>query len=162
MQRSIPPLSLKHSVSAPVCLRNPPPLPPSEYLSLLWLVSSYMPDPAALTTTKAALLNHFLRCGLAAVHKWYKCNSVMSQSHRIKGGTTDEVFQEQYFLWERGTFECTRTDLTHWKGKKTKKQNVSPYKKIINHILLISVQILWSFNQGVVILAKTLIVGGNV
>ena len=26
----------------------------------------------------------------------------MSQSHRIKGGTTDEVFQEQCFVWERG------------------------------------------------------------
>ena len=28
--------------------------------------------------------------------------SVMSQSNGIKGGTTDEVFQEQCFLWERG------------------------------------------------------------
>ena len=27
---------------------------------------------------------------------------MMSQSHRIKGGTTDEVFKEQCFLWERG------------------------------------------------------------
>ena len=25
----------------------------------------------------------------------------MSQNHRIKGGTTDEAFQEQSFLWER-------------------------------------------------------------
>ena len=25
----------------------------------------------------------------------------MSQSHRIKGGTTDEEFQEQCFLWKR-------------------------------------------------------------
>ena len=27
----------------------------------------------------------------------------MSQSHRIKGVTTDEAFQEQCSLWERGT-----------------------------------------------------------
>ena len=26
----------------------------------------------------------------------------MSQSHNIKGGTTDEAFEEQCFLWERG------------------------------------------------------------
>ena len=26
----------------------------------------------------------------------------MSQIHGIKGGTTDEEFQEQCFLWERG------------------------------------------------------------
>ena len=26
----------------------------------------------------------------------------MSQSHRVEGGTTDEAFQEQRFLWERG------------------------------------------------------------
>ena len=30
------------------------------------------------------------------------CDSVMSQSHLIKGKTTDETFQEQCFLWERG------------------------------------------------------------
>ena len=26
----------------------------------------------------------------------------MSESHRFKGGTTDEAFQQQCFLWERG------------------------------------------------------------
>ena len=26
----------------------------------------------------------------------------MSQSHKIKGGATDEVFEEQCFLWESG------------------------------------------------------------
>ena len=55
--------------------------------------------------------------------------SVMSQSHRIKGGAPDEAFQEQCFLWERGAsvradFDLfrflyfktiyTRTDITHW------------------------------------------------
>ena len=34
------------------------------------------------------------------LHKLCKC--VMSQSHRIKGGTTGEAFQEQCFLWETG------------------------------------------------------------
>ena len=32
----------------------------------------------------------------------YVRRSVMSQSRRIKGDTTDKVFQEQCFLWERG------------------------------------------------------------
>ena len=27
---------------------------------------------------------------------------MMSQSHRIEGGTTDEAFQEHCFLWEKG------------------------------------------------------------
>ena len=26
----------------------------------------------------------------------------MSERHEIKGGATDEAFQEQWFLWERG------------------------------------------------------------
>ena len=29
-------------------------------------------------------------------------DGVMSQSHRVRGETTDEAFQEQCFLWERG------------------------------------------------------------
>ena len=43
---------------------------------------------------------------LAARQKWCKCvtwwRSVMSQSHQINGGTTDEEFQAQCFLWENG------------------------------------------------------------
>ena len=39
----------------------------------------------------------------------------MSESHRIKGGTTDEAFQEQCFLWEKGA-----------SVKKMKKHNSSP------------------------------------
>ena len=30
----------------------------------------------------------------------------MSRSHWIKGGTTDEAFQDQGFLWERGASVC--------------------------------------------------------
>ena len=30
------------------------------------------------------------------------CESVMSQTPGIKGGTADEAFQEQCFLWDRG------------------------------------------------------------
>ena len=36
----------------------------------------------------------------------------MSQSHRIKGGTPDELFQEQSFLRERGASVAALTFLT--------------------------------------------------
>ena len=62
---------LKHSVSAPVSLRPPPP----EHRSLLWLVSSHPSSP-------------FISAELAARHKLCKCRtwwcSVMSQSHYFK------------------------------------------------------------------------------
>ena len=35
----------------------------------------------------------------------------MSQSQGIKGGTTDETFQEQCFLWERGALVGVDFDL---------------------------------------------------
>ena len=35
----------------------------------------------------------------------------MSQSHVTKGGTTDEAFQEQCFLWERGASAGVDFDL---------------------------------------------------
>ena len=38
----------------------------------------------------------------------------MSQSHRIKGGITDEVFQEQGFLWEMGASFGVSFDLLHF------------------------------------------------
>ena len=42
----------------------------------------------------------------------------MSQSHGIKGGATDGVFQEQYFLWKRGASVAADFDLfnfqDHW------------------------------------------------
>ena len=76
----------------------------------------------------ATLLNQFLHVKLAAQHElreyviWW-C-SVMSQSHRIKGWTTDEAFEEQCFLWERGasvgadfyffnSFTCRGANVTH-------------------------------------------------
>ena len=37
---------------------------------------------------------------------------VMSQSHKIKGHTTDEAFQDQCFLWERGALVRTLDFLT--------------------------------------------------
>ena len=53
-----------------------------------------------------AVLNLFRHARLATRHKLCKCVtwwcSMMSQSHVIKGGTTDEAFQEQCFLWESG------------------------------------------------------------
>ena len=37
----------------------------------------------------------------------------MSQSHIIKGRTTEEAFQEQCFLWERGASVGADFDLLH-------------------------------------------------
>ena len=39
------------------------------------------------------------------------CDSVMSQSNRIEGGTADEAFQDQCFLWERGASVGADLDL---------------------------------------------------
>ena len=63
---------------------------------LLWLVSSDMPDQA-LQTTSTEQLNHFLDAKLAAGHTLCKfvtwwCSVMMSQSHRIKRRTTDEMW----------------------------------------------------------------------
>ena len=38
---------------------------------------------------------------------------MMSQSHSIKGNTTDKAFQEQHFLWERGASVGAYIDLLH-------------------------------------------------
>ena len=47
--------------------------------------------------------------------------SVMSQSHRIRGGATDEAFKDQCFLWERGAsvseLKWTRNKALEGKGK---------------------------------------------
>ena len=48
---------------------------------------------------RAAVLTHFLSANLSKCVTWWY--SVMSQSHRKRGGTTDEAFQEQCFPWER-------------------------------------------------------------
>ena len=40
-------------------------------------------------------------------------DSVTSQSHRIEGRTTDEVFQEQCFPWERGASVGEVLDIWH-------------------------------------------------
>ena len=92
---------LKHSVLAPVSLRSPLPNTQSA------LIGQFTQDPTQLTTTEQlAVLNSFLRATLAARHKLSKSvtcwRSAMSQSHGIKGGTTDEAFQEHCCLWERG------------------------------------------------------------
>ena len=63
----------------------------------------------------------------------------MSQSHGIKGGTTDEAFQEQRLLWDRGASVCVDIGLLSFmvfymqrilcktpKERKTKKHNRSP------------------------------------
>ena len=62
----------------------------------------------------------------AAVLNLCKCVTwwctLMSQSHGNRGGATDEVFQEQCFLWERGasvgtdfsTFKTFYMNMQHW------------------------------------------------
>ena len=85
---------------------------------------------------RASTLNKFSHSKLAARHQLCKClmcrHNVTSQSRRIKGGTSDEAFQVQCFLWERGAsvdvdfdlfnsqhlFTCTRTSLTLWTERK--------------------------------------------
>ena len=54
---------------------------------------------------RVAVLNPVLRASLATMHKLCKCVTwwciVMSQSHKLKGKTTDEVFEGQCFLQDR-------------------------------------------------------------
>ena len=75
--------------------------------------------------------------------------SVMSQSNGIKGGTTDEVFQEQCFLWERGapvgldlglfwcssSFTCRRTFIKHFSERRTHSE--SPLQMFVGHSTLV-------------------------
>ena len=80
------PLCLKHSVLDPVSLKPPP--PPAALIGQLthaWAGNAY---------NRAAVLNQFLSAKLAVMHKL--CKYVMTQSHRNKGGTTDDVIQEQF------------------------------------------------------------------
>ena len=61
--------------------------------------------PSIANNNRAVVLNQLLHAKPAARHKSCKYVTrwccVMSQSHRIKGGTTDETFQGQCCLWER-------------------------------------------------------------
>lgn len=126
-QHCIPPLPETLHFSS--CLFKPP---SSWTLSLLRLVGSLMSEPAPLTTTEqlcrrnCKVPNYLLGIKCANVTQW--C-SLMSQSHGIKGGTTNEAFQEQRFQWERGTsicanfaffhfldfFTCMTTYIKHWR-----------------------------------------------
>ena len=89
------------------CLFKGPPYP----VSSDWSTHA----PSIANNNRAAVLNQFLGAKLGARHKL--CTGVtpwhgaMSQSHGVKGSTTDEAFQEQCFLWEGGAsvgvdFEC--------------------------------------------------------
>ena len=123
--RTIFPLCMKRSVLAPVSLKSPP---PPKLPSVHWLVSS------------AAVQSQFIRDKPVARHTWCTCvtlwHSVMSQSYKIKGRTTDEAFQEQCFLWERGasfvadftfffklsrSFTCTKSFITHQREEQNEK-----------------------------------------
>ena len=84
------------SVLAPVSLRTQSAL--IGQLAHAW--------PSTPINNRVAVLNQFVHGKLAAMHKLRKCvtwwRSVASQSHWIKGGTTDEAFTGAVFLWERG------------------------------------------------------------
>ena len=73
------------------------------------LIGHHMHTSASTTISyRPAVLNPHAK--LASGHLWGTCvtwwHSVMSQSQRIKGGTTDEAFEDQCFLWERGASFC--------------------------------------------------------
>ena len=63
--------------------------------------------------SRAALPNEFL-CAKAAMYTLSKYVTLMSKRHRIKGGATDEAFQEQGNLWERGVPAGVDFDLFNW------------------------------------------------
>ena len=69
---------------------------------------------------RAAVLNQCLHAKLPARHKsckwmsWW--HSVMSWSHRIRGGITFEAFKQQCLLWERGASVCTHFELFNFQA----------------------------------------------
>ena len=93
------PLCLKHSVWASVSLRSS--LTYTQSLLIGQLTHAWL-----RSTNRPAALNQFPCAKPAARHALCKCmtrwRSVMSQSLRVKIRTTNEAFQEQCFLWERG------------------------------------------------------------
>ena len=89
-------LCLKRSVLAPVSLMPPPPLNTQPAL-----IGQLTHAWASSASNRAAVLNQFLRVKQATKQKLCTCVtwwcSVMSQSHRVKGGTTDEAFRSSVF-----------------------------------------------------------------
>ena len=86
--------------NAPVSLR--PRLQNTQSPLIGWLTHAWT---NTANINRAAVLNQVLRAKLTSRYELCKCVtwwcSVMSQSHRIKGGTTDEAFMESFFLWEK-------------------------------------------------------------
>ena len=103
------PLCLNRSLSAPVSLSTPssppppPPLPPTHNNKKQTKKNNKQDNNN--NNKRAVEINQSLCSKLVARQKLCKCLtwrcSVMSESHRSKGGATDEVFQGQCFLWER-------------------------------------------------------------
>ena len=99
---------------------------------------------SSANNSRAAVLKKLLLANLAANHKLSKrltrWRSVMSHSPKIKGGTTEEAFQEQWFLSERGAsvsadFKIfyrykSRYKTLREKTKKRKKPNMSPLNRM--------------------------------
>ena len=78
---------------------NPPPPPPLNTQPAL--IGQLTHAWASSASNRAAVLNQFLRVKQATKQKLCTCVtwwcSVMSQSHRVKGGTTDEAFRSSVF-----------------------------------------------------------------
>ena len=54
----------------------------------------------------------------------------MSQSHRIKGGASDEAFQEQCFLWERGASVGADFDLLNFQDLLQAQERIYVYSTL--------------------------------
>ena len=95
LQHCIPPLSEKLCFCS--CLFKAP--PPEHPICSDWSAHTRL-SKQPLTTTEQ-LCYQFLHAELAARHASCKCvscwQSVMSQSHKIKGGATDERFRSRVF-----------------------------------------------------------------
>ena len=90
LQHCIPPLTVTLCFSC--CLFKAP--PPEYPVYPDW--SAHTCQASIANNNRAAVLNQFLNKLWKCVTWW--CS--VSQGSRLKGGTTDETFQEQCFLWE--------------------------------------------------------------
>ena len=110
------PLCMKYSVLAHVSLRLLP--------SVLWLVSAHMPEPEQLTAFQigsivyrlpdsfTSTVNIFVNYAKVRYGNAVWRHKVTGQDHVT---TTDEPFQEQCFLWQRGALIDVDFDLFNYK-----------------------------------------------
>ena len=85
------------------CLFKDPPVANTHYPLIGRLTHTWV---QLVNNNRAAVLKSVLTCQtshavLNYANVWH-VNAVMSLNHVIRGGTTDEAFEGQCFLWERG------------------------------------------------------------